>query len=143
MTGLLERDVDICGAKYRISRMSAFDQMHVATDYRDILMGIAMAKNMNDEMVKLRQKEIDEKGSSKIKVPSVAAQERSYEMMLVSRAGMSPETRGRAMNTCLRHVHRVEKTNVVPVLSSPDNMQFSDIDLKTMVPMLLDRKSVV
>ncbi len=49
MSAELEFKVD--GHTYRARRISAFDQMHVASEWRDVLMGLSLAKKNRDAKV--------------------------------------------------------------------------------------------
>jgi hypothetical protein len=118
MTTQLELEVTVNKHKYRISRMSVFEQMNVAADYRDILVALAMLKR--DRPKKMRDAEF----------------QHTVKMIMVSRAGNTPDIRDRVTNLCLGKIVRQSNLGMVPVLATEGVMQFDDIELPQIVQML-------
>lgn len=118
MTISLEHETTIGGHKYRISRVSAFDQMALASDYRDILVGLAMIRR------------------DRPKDMSNADYEQGVQYIMTARVGMSPEIRERVMNTCFAAILRHSGVGWQPVLSGPGVLQFADIGLPEMVKLM-------
>lgn len=118
MSAVAETQVTVGGHKYSITRMSVFDQMTVAADYRDILIGLAMLK-------KERPKEMKD-----------ADYDQAVHFMIASRGSMTPEVRGRAMSLCLGHVTRNSGVGWTGVLAAENTMQFDDIQMPEIVALL-------
>lgn len=115
MTDLLETEVTIGSHKYRAGRMSVFEQLDVAADYRDILLGLALIKTN-------RPKEMTDK-----------EYHNAVQYIMASRGNMNPEIRHRVMNTCLSKVVRNSGVGWTPILSANDTLQFDDIELPAFV----------
>lgn len=107
-----ERLVPISGYSYQISRMSVFDQMSLATELRDIIIGLAMMRKsrepkMTDELYHM-----------------------GTRFIIMSPARMAREERQAAYNLCLGVVKRRDgAVGWMPVLASQGQMQFQDIGL--------------
>ena len=109
MSGDLETELTIGSHTYRVSRMSAFDQMHMIADARNIITGLALLK-LN------RPKEMDDKNYFL-----------SAQQITMSVGQLPTDTRERVWNMCLSLVKRRETVGWQPVLASPGVMQFADI----------------
>ncbi len=112
---VLETEVTLGQHKYRVSRMSVFEQLDIAADYRDILLGLSLVKSE-------RPKEMSDEEYKK-----------TVQYIMTARGNMNPEIRHRVMNTCLSKVIRNSGVGWSPVLSANDTLQFEDIDLATFV----------
>lgn len=117
MTDTTETEVLVGTHKYRISRLSVFEQMNVAADCRDILTALAMMRKARPK--KLSQKDYDQ----------------SVQFILTAR-GMTPEVRVRVMNVCLSKITRNSGVGWQPVLAAEDVMQFADIELPELIKLL-------
>jgi hypothetical protein len=115
MTNMLETELTVGSHKYRAGRMSVFEQMDVAADFRDILVGLALMKAE-------RPKDMTDK-----------EYQRAMQFIMASRGNMTPEARHRVMNMCLSKVQRNSGTGWAPVLSADNTLQFDDIDLPDFV----------
>lgn len=115
---LLEAEVPLGAHSYHVSRMSVFDQMSVAADYRDILIGLALMKN------------------DRPKDMSDAEFLKAAHFIMASRAGMTPELRTSVVSLCLRHVSRKSATGWSPVMATSGVLQFNDIELPDLMTLL-------
>lgn len=115
---VLEMEVPIGKHIYRVGRMSVFDQMNIAADFRDILIGLAMMK---------AERPKDMKDAEFIK---------TTQMITLSRGGISPEVRNRVVTTCFRHITRRQVAGWSPILASEGMMQFDDIGLPDVAKLL-------
>lgn len=120
MNAIIEKEVSVGQHRYRISRMSVFDQMNVVSDCRDILTALALMKR--DRPKELSQADYDQ----------------AVRYIITSRGGMTPEVRSRMMNTCLSKVVRQSGAGWSPILASDDVMQFGDIELPEFVQLLYE-----
>lgn len=118
MTNFLETEVTIGEHKYRANRMSVFEQMDIASDYRDILIGLAFVK-------KDRPKDMTDDEYKK-----------AVQFIMTSRGSMTPEARRRVMNTCLSKVIRQSGGSWAPVLSADSTLQFDDIELPAFITLV-------
>jgi hypothetical protein len=118
MTTLLETEVTIGSHKYRAGRMSVFEQLDVAADLRDILIGLSLIKT--DRPKEMTDKEHD----------------RAVQFIMASRGNMSPEVRHRVMNLCLSKVVRNSGVGWTPILSANDTLQFDDIELPAFITLV-------
>jgi hypothetical protein len=89
--------------------MSIFDQMSIAADCRDILIGLAFLKRD-------KPKDISEKDYFA-----------AMKFIITSKAGMSPEVRNRVLNICFRHIKRNSGMGWAPILSAEGVAAFADI----------------
>jgi hypothetical protein len=108
---ILELELKIGAHSYRIERMSVFDQMNVASEMRDILVGLAMLKRD-------RPKDMTDNDYY-----------RTAQFMIMSRAGLSEEARTRIVNICFNQVSRRSGVGWQKILAAPGTMQFADIGL--------------
>jgi hypothetical protein len=106
-----EKEVPIGAHKYRINRLPAFTQMNVATEYRDILVALAMLKR--DRPKNMTDQEYDD----------------AIKLIIMSRAGMTAERRTAVVSECLAHVVRHSGQGWSPILAVPGMFQFADIGL--------------
>lgn len=114
----LETEVSVGGRKYLIGRLPAFDQMHLIADARNVLTGLALLKRD-------RPKEMSEKEFLN-----------TAQVITMSVGTFPPETRERVWNLCLGQVKRQEKVGWQPVMASPGQMQFADMDPVTISRLL-------
>jgi hypothetical protein len=114
----VEREVPVGSHRYRITRLSVFEQMNVAADCRDVLTALAIMKR--DRPKGLTQADYDQ----------------AVQFILTSRGGMTPEVRSRVMNTCLRQITRTSGAGWQPILAADDVVQFTDIELPELVQLL-------
>lgn len=106
---LLDKAFPIGGQTYSIGRMAVFDQMHVASEFRDIISGLAL---MRAE----RPKELSD-----------ADFDGAVQFILTSNT-VSSAARDHVTNLCLRRVRRrAEGGGWVPILAADNVMQFADI----------------
>lgn len=108
---LLETETTIGDNKYRIQRLSLFQQMQVATDFRNIITGLAMMKKSRPTDPEKMSDE-DFMGAAR----------------LIIMSSMPPEARARSTNLCFRKIARQSGQGWAPILSSDSVMQFEDID---------------
>jgi hypothetical protein len=115
-----ELEVPIGKHKYRVSRMSTFDQFDIAADFRDILIGLSFIKR--DRPPDMSDADFDN----------------AVQFIMASRASLSNETRARVTSTCLQHVVRSGGGSVgwVPILAASKTLQFDDIDLPTIIKLM-------
>jgi hypothetical protein len=114
----LETELSLGNHKYRITRMSVFDQMQVASDFRDILVGLALLKRQRPKKMK------DD------------AYNEALRMIIVSPAGIHPDTRQRVTSMCLRTILRQSNVGWQAIVASEDALQFDDIDLPELTKLL-------
>ncbi len=81
-----ELELSIGRHHYRITRMSAFDQMTVASEFRDVLIGLSMVRS--DRPADMTDKEFD----------------KVIDLMVMSRGGVSEEMRRRIVTICLGQI---------------------------------------
>jgi len=113
-----ELELKVGAHEYRITRMSAFDAMTVASEFRDILIGLSMVRID-------RPKDMTDKEFDKV-----------IQMMTMSRGGVTEETRHRIVNICLSQVTRRSGQGYMKVLTSPMTFQFDDIELPDIAKLL-------
>lgn len=113
-----ELDLPIGDHHYRLTRMSAFDQMTVASEYRDILIGLNMLRAE-------RPKDMTDKDY-----------DQATMFMIMSRGGVSEVTRHRIANICFSKVTRRSGAGYVPILPAQNQFQFADIGLPEMAKLL-------
>lgn len=114
----LETELPIGSNLYRVGRMSVFDQMNVAADFRSILIGLALMKRD-------RPKEMSDEEFIT-----------GMQFIIMSPGGIGPEIRNRVANMCLRHVTRRATAAWSPVLAAEGTMQFDDIQLPDLARIL-------
>jgi tail assembly chaperone len=115
-----ETELMIGSNRYRVSRMSVFEQFDVAADYRDILIGLSFVKR--DRPPDMNQSDYDS----------------AVQFIMSSRASLTPEIRTRVINTCLKYVARSGGGAVgwAPVLAASQTLQFDDIDMPTIIKLM-------
>jgi hypothetical protein len=118
---VLDKEVPIGNQSYRIGRMSVFDQMNVASEFRDIISGLALLRGK-------RPKDLAD-----------ADYNTAIQFILASPGGVTTEVRERVMNTCLRQVQRRGQGGTWSPLMAADNVpQFSDVGLPEMCRLLYE-----
>jgi hypothetical protein len=118
---VFDKEVPISGQTYRIGRMSVFDQMNVASEFRDIISGLAILRSKRPK--KMADEDFDN----------------AMRFILASPGGVSTDTRDRVSNTCLRSVTRRGVGGAwSPILTSDNVLQFSDIGLPEMCKLLYE-----
>jgi hypothetical protein len=114
MSDNLDTTTTIGSKTYTVSRLSAFDQMHLIADARNILTGLALLKRDRPKTMK------DGEYLQTVK------------MITSSLGGLPPETRERIWNMCLGVVKRRDGAiGFQSVLASPGQLQFADMELST------------
>lgn len=122
--------------RYSIQRMDVFEQMNVAADMRDIIIGLAMLKEEHANLIK---KAAEEKPDAKPKTKPLSNEEyqRAQVQVLSTRGGLTKETRLQVMCSCLTKVTRHDTVGWAPILAAPGQMQYADIDLTQMYTLVL------
>lgn len=113
-----ELELSIGRHHYRITRMSAFDQMTVASEFRDVLIGLSMVRS--DRPADMTDKEFD----------------KVIDLMVMSRGGVSEEMRRRIVTICLGQITRREGQGYIKILAGPGQLQFDDIELSDISKLL-------
>jgi hypothetical protein len=111
MTVVPEKEFPAGTHRYRVTRLSVFEQMNLAADYRDIIVGLAMLKRE-------RPPEMDD-----------AAFIKSVEFIMTARAGLSPEVRERVMHLCFKNVVRKSGSGWSAIQTADNVLVFDDIRL--------------
>lgn len=114
----LETTVTIGSKTFSVSRMSAFEQMHLIGDARILLTGLALLKRD-------RPKEMND-----------ASFLQTASTIVASTGGLPVETRERIWNICLRQVKLRQAAGWQPILADAGVMQFADIDPPTITRLL-------
>lgn len=127
MSANLDMELPLGTHTYNISRMSAFDQMNVASECRDILVALAMLRQ-NRFKPEPPDKTSKKKGDA-VKPMTDADYFRTAQFMIMSRAGLSFGAREQVVNLCLACVSRKERGGWQKVLAAPGVMQFDDIEI--------------
>ena len=118
MSIVQELELPVGAHHYRISRMPAFDQMTVASEFRDILIGLSMVRA--DRPKDMTDKEY----------------ERATQFMIMSRGGVTEETRHRIVTICLSQITRRSGQGYMKIMNSPGVFQFDDIELPDIAKLL-------
>jgi hypothetical protein len=118
VTVALELEIKIGKNHYRASRLSIFEQMNMAAEFREVLAGLAMLK-------KERPKDMDDASYSK-----------TVEFLMTARGGISPEVRERVMHRCFGAVTRRSGVGWQPIQTVEGVLQFSDIELPESVAIM-------
>jgi hypothetical protein len=114
MSDNLDTTTTIGSKTYTVSRLSAFDQMHLIADARNILTGLALLKRDRPKTMKDGE------------------YLQTVQMITSSLGGLPPETRERIWNMCLGVVKRRDGAiGFQSVLASPGQLQFADMELST------------
>lgn len=117
----LERHFSIGGHEYRADRMTVFTQMHLASEFRDGLMGLALLKKNR---------------------PSKMSDKDFQEVICFTITGggkfVSPEVLDRVMLRSLAVVFRKEINDMWAPVCPNGQMMFSDIELPDMVVMMYE-----
>lgn len=103
-----EREFKAGAHQYRAGRIDTFEQMNMASEFREALMGLALLK-------KERTQEISEQDYAK-----------AIEFVVTGGAGrVAPEVRERVMRRCFRVVTRRETNGWAPVMNADGGLQTS------------------
>lgn len=118
MATLLELETKIGSNYYRISRVSVFEAMNLASEFRDVLIGLAMLK-------KERPADMDDDTYTK-----------TIEFIMTARGNLPSEVRERVMHRCFNAVSRRSGVGWQPIQTEQGTMQFADIDLPESVAIM-------
>jgi hypothetical protein len=118
MSIVQELELEVGAHHYRIARMSAFDAMTVASEFRDILIGLSMVRTE-------RPKEMTDKEYTQ-----------AVQFITMSRGNVTEEMRRRIVTICLSQVSRRSGQGYQKVLASPGTFQFDDIELPDIAKLL-------
>ncbi len=107
------------GEKYRVGRLSTFDQFNLASDFRDPLSGLAFLRRD-------RPKDVTD-----------AQYAKAVEFLITGGAAFSaPAQRQRIINLCLSAVKRKSGVGWTPVINAEGGVQFKDVDLAGMIALM-------
>ena len=96
---------------YRASRISVFEQMNLAAEFRDVLIGLALLKQD-------RPKDMDDTSYNK-----------AVEFIMAARGSIPPDVRERVMHRCFAAVTRKSGVGWQSIQTLDGAVQFDDIRL--------------
>lgn len=113
----LEDEFEVGERKYRARRMSVFDAFNVATDFREVLLGLSLLDG--------------QRNSGEMKLTDDQHQ-RSVDVIMTGARGAAPHVRDRVITSCLAVVSRKQPTGWAPMVSQDGQLMFQDMDLREM-----------
>jgi len=140
---MMEREFSTGGHVYRAGRISVFAQMRVASQFKDVLIGLALLKQSQldaEKAVVAAHKAPQKRGSAAAVPRKLTAEQyaRTASIIMVGDAsGTPPQVIDTVMRECFACVTRKEATGWQPIQTSEGAMQYADIELPQCVDIML------
>lgn len=113
-----ELEFTVGGHTYRATRISVFEQMNLAAEFRDVIVGLAMLKRD-------RPKEMND-----------ASYTQAVEFIMTARGGISPAVREGVMHRCFAAVTRKSGVGWQGIQTPDGTLVFDDIRLPESVAIM-------